>query len=284
LQKLLGIKNRRNMDKQDDFNKKNNGNLPLFIGIVILLIVVAAIISGTVALTFLYYRNSGGWLNELKNVMSSINRIEQSSNTIASIEKVNSDDALDELRDVMADIRRREQADVKPVEKKAVETVEQKSNTIAPIEKINSHGGLNELKDEMSDVKRREQADVKPVEKKAVETVEQKSNTIAPIEKVDPDFGPYMRELQRTIKTNWQPPKDETSNRVVLLFKIRKDGKLMNSSVYKTSGNKKADNAALKAVKESAPFRPLPVEYKGQSVDIQFTFDYNLINLKKERI
>jgi outer membrane biosynthesis protein TonB len=42
-----------------------------------------------------------------------------------------------------------------------------------------------------------------------------------------------------------------------------------------------ADNAALNAVKLAAPFRPLPPEYKGQNIDIQFTFDYNVFGATK---
>ncbi len=92
----------------------------------------------------------------------------------------------------------------------------------------------------------------------------------------EPDFGPYMRELQRRIKMNWNPPKGNESKRVVLLFKIAKDGRLLSCSVFKSSGLPNADKAALDAVKLTAPFKPLPVEYKGSSIDIQFTFDYNV--------
>ncbi|MGN0015655.1 MAG: TonB family protein [Candidatus Gastranaerophilaceae bacterium] len=97
----------------------------------------------------------------------------------------------------------------------------------------------------------------------------------------EPDFGPYMRELQRSIKRNWDPPKGEESRRVVLLFKIARDGRLLNVSVSKSSGLASADKAALAAVKLTAPFKPLPVEYKESSVDIQFTFDYNVFGAKK---
>ena len=91
-----------------------------------------------------------------------------------------------------------------------------------------------------------------------------------------PDFGPYMRDLQRRIKMNWDPPKGNESKRVVLLFKIAKDGRLLSCSVYKSSGLPAADRAALNAVHATAPFRPLPANFKGSSVDIQFTFDYNV--------
>lgn len=92
----------------------------------------------------------------------------------------------------------------------------------------------------------------------------------------EPDFSPYMRDLQRRIKMNWEPPKGRESLRVVLLFKLAKNGNLLSSSVYKSSGDKQADKAALDALLNSMPFKPLPAEFKGKSVDIQFTFDYNV--------
>ena len=97
----------------------------------------------------------------------------------------------------------------------------------------------------------------------------------------EPDFGPYMRELQRRIKLNWDPPKGNESKRVVLLFKIARDGRLLSCKVQKSSGMPSADQAALKAVELTAPFRPLPGDFKGQSIDIQFTFDYNVFNASR---
>jgi len=95
-------------------------------------------------------------------------------------------------------------------------------------------------------------------------------------QKNEPDFGPYMRELQRRIKHNWHPPKGNESRRIIVLFKVSKAGKLLSLKTIKSSGVFAADVAALKAVNISAPFRPLPKECKDKSVDIQFTFDYNV--------
>ncbi len=99
----------------------------------------------------------------------------------------------------------------------------------------------------------------------------------------EPDFGPYMKELQRRIKMNWEPPKDNESKQVVLLFSIARDGRLLNVKVQKSSGLQTADEAAINAVKLTAPFRPLPPEFKGEKVDIQFTFDYNVLGINAER-
>ncbi len=97
----------------------------------------------------------------------------------------------------------------------------------------------------------------------------------------EPDFGPYMRELQRRIKLNWDPPKGNESKTVVLLFKIAKDGRLLSSKVHRSSGLPSADQAALKVVELTAPFRPLPADFKGQSIDIQFTFDYRVFGASR---
>ncbi len=97
----------------------------------------------------------------------------------------------------------------------------------------------------------------------------------------EPDFGPYMRELQRRIKTNWDPPKGDESKRVVLVFKIGKQGELLSCSVFKSSGLPNADKAAIYAVQSTAPFKPLPADFKGQNIDIQFTFDYNVLGASR---
>jgi len=97
----------------------------------------------------------------------------------------------------------------------------------------------------------------------------------------EPDFGPYMRDLQQKIKRNWEPPKGEESRRVVILFTIARDGRLLSKKIVKSSGLSNADKAAMSAVELSAPFKPLPAEYRESSVDIQFTFDYNVFSARR---
>lgn len=91
----------------------------------------------------------------------------------------------------------------------------------------------------------------------------------------DVDFGPYMADLQRRIKKHWFPPKGNESKRVVVVFKVHSGGELSNLHLDHSSGVAIADNAALKAVEDAAPFRPLPAG-APDAVDIQFTFDYNV--------
>lgn len=92
----------------------------------------------------------------------------------------------------------------------------------------------------------------------------------------EPDFGPYIAELQRRIRRNWAPPVEDRSKRVVALFKISRDGRLISLRIQQSSGSPAADQAAMAAVKASAPFRNLPPNYRGNDIDVQFIFDYEI--------
>lgn len=93
----------------------------------------------------------------------------------------------------------------------------------------------------------------------------------------EPDFGPFMMELRRKIKRNWHPPRGNESKKVILIFKVAKDGRLLQLNIKRSSGNPDADDAALQAVRMSAPFRQLPPEYQESSINIEFSFEYNVI-------
>ncbi|MDX2086014.1 MAG: energy transducer TonB [Candidatus Melainabacteria bacterium] len=100
----------------------------------------------------------------------------------------------------------------------------------------------------------------------------------------EPDFGPYIAELQRRIKRNWAPPSDNRNKRIVALFTIGRDGRLLAVNIQQSSGVQIADEAAIRAVKASAPFRPLPVNFRGSDIDVQFIFDYNVYTGKSSGI
>jgi TonB family protein len=101
------------------------------------------------------------------------------------------------------------------------------------------------------------------------------SSNPSPAKEPPVDFGPYMKALQRKIKGNWHPPKGLESKQVVVIFSISREGQLSRLRVVGSSGVEKADQAAMEAVTKSPPFDPLP---KGapESIDIQFTFEYNV--------
>jgi TonB family protein len=99
----------------------------------------------------------------------------------------------------------------------------------------------------------------------------------------EPDFGPYIAELQRRIKRNWAPPTEDRNKRVVIVFHISRDGRLLSMHMKGTSGSPTADQAAMAAVRLSAPFRPLPPGYRGNDIPVEFTFDYQVFGGSRMR-
>ena len=92
------------------------------------------------------------------------------------------------------------------------------------------------------------------------------------------DFGPFMLEMQRRIKKNWYPPRSTKSLKLVTLFKVDHDGKISNVKVTEPAqeAESSADtSAALKAINETR-LPPLPPNAES-SVDVQFTFTYNIL-------
>lgn len=98
----------------------------------------------------------------------------------------------------------------------------------------------------------------------------------------DVDFGPYMAALQKAIKRSWFPPKGDETKRVVAIFQVKKNGDIGKLRIDKSSGVSRADQAALRAVRNASPFQPLP-DGSPPNVDIQFTFDYNVYKKGENR-
>lgn len=89
------------------------------------------------------------------------------------------------------------------------------------------------------------------------------------------DWAAYMKRVERKIELNWIPKKESQDRITTIVFKINKNGELVSYKVLKSSGSAAADEIAIDALRISAPFAPLPSEYKGNEIDIEFTFDYH---------
>ena len=96
----------------------------------------------------------------------------------------------------------------------------------------------------------------------------------------DLEFSKYMEGVQNKIKSNWGIHSYQIKSDIetIARFKVAKDGRLLDCSIIKPSGEKEYDKKALKAIWLSLPFAPLPKSYTGESVDIFFTFSLNKQN------
>lgn len=85
-------------------------------------------------------------------------------------------------------------------------------------------------------------------------------------------FEPYFDNLYKDISEQWKPKTYNDTLECEVSFTIAKDGKLLNTKIFNSSGNSKFDNEAVKTIKYNAPFQPLPKEFNGRNLEIFFTF------------
>jgi TonB family protein len=64
--------------------------------------------------------------------------------------------------------------------------------------------------------------------------------------------------------------------RVIIQFSIAKDGRVPKLVIVGHSGTDALDRAAVAGISASNPFPPLPSEFAGGQVRLQFTFAYNM--------
>lgn len=84
-------------------------------------------------------------------------------------------------------------------------------------------------------------------------------------------FTYYLRQVTGRIEENWVRPSGNLG-RVIVYFRIRRDGSIVEPQVYESSRNQAVDMLAAAAVKRAEPFPPLPVEFGGDYLGIYLCF------------
>jgi TonB family protein len=95
------------------------------------------------------------------------------------------------------------------------------------------------------------------------------------------DFGPYLARVVWAVRRNWYSMIPVSARlgqkgRVAIVFEIRRDGSVPELRLVASSGADPLDRAALGAIRASNPFPPLPEEFTGPSLVLQFIFLYNM--------
>jgi TonB family protein len=96
------------------------------------------------------------------------------------------------------------------------------------------------------------------------------------------DFGPYMNQVVNRVRYNWYSLIPEAARfrqlrgRVVIIFTITKTGIVADERIVADSGSLPLDRAALSSILASNPFPPIPDDFDGDSLVLQFTFLYNV--------
>ncbi len=96
------------------------------------------------------------------------------------------------------------------------------------------------------------------------------------------DFGSryswYVDTVRRKVSENWMKyevdPNVSSARRVYIYFEIDRSGAPRNIRVEQSSGIPTLDISAMRALQRIDTFGPLPGDYSGNRVSVEFWFDY----------
>jgi TonB family protein len=95
------------------------------------------------------------------------------------------------------------------------------------------------------------------------------------------NFGPYLARVVYIVRRNWYAVIPESARlgekgRVALVFEIIKDGSVPQLRLLASSGSPALDQAALASIRASNPFPPLPRQFTGNHLVLEFIYFYNM--------
>lgn len=96
------------------------------------------------------------------------------------------------------------------------------------------------------------------------------------------DFRPYLMQVLGAVRRNWFAVIPESARlgmsrgRVLIQFSVARNGSVPKLVIAGPSGAPPLDRAAVAGISASNPFPPLPDEFTGSDIRLQFTFLYNM--------
>ncbi len=96
------------------------------------------------------------------------------------------------------------------------------------------------------------------------------------------DFRPYLLQLLNSVRRNWYAVIPESARlgmergRVAVQFAVDQNGDVPKLVIASSSNSQPLDRAAVAGVSASLPFPPLPRDFTGDEIRLQFVFLYNI--------
>ncbi|HLK34139.1 MAG TPA: TonB family protein [Terriglobales bacterium] len=92
-------------------------------------------------------------------------------------------------------------------------------------------------------------------------------------------YGWYVNVVRNKVSENWLKyeidPRITTAARCYVTFDIVRSGQPTNIRIEQSSGVPSLDQSAIRALQRIDTFGPLPADYSGSRVSVEFWFDYH---------
>ena len=121
------------------------------------------------------------------------------------------------------------------------------------------------------------------VAKRSIEKEKTRSNSGVTFSTRELKYYSYMMRLKHRIESIWVYPEEAARRGIYgdlwISFTIKKDGSLGEVKLLRTSGYPELDRAAMRALKDGAPYWPLPEKWKIDALTVKGHFIYNLYGM-----
>ena len=92
-------------------------------------------------------------------------------------------------------------------------------------------------------------------------------------------YGWYVQVIQKKVSENWLKyevdPRITSAKRVYITFDVARDGHPYNVQVEQSGGVPSLDTSATRALQRIDTFGPLPADYSGSKISVEYWFDYS---------
>ncbi|MBW2015614.1 MAG: TonB family protein [Deltaproteobacteria bacterium] len=103
----------------------------------------------------------------------------------------------------------------------------------------------------------------------------------------DERYVTYARVIKKRILRRWHYPIEAKENliegRLLLLFRLNRNGHLIGLRVLESSGHQILDREAQRAVKAASPFPPFPSHVRVSRLNIKANFDYRIASHRPQK-
>jgi len=119
-----------------------------------------------------------------------------------------------------------------------------------------------------------------PISEALTESAQEEEEATISLDTTDTLYYPYAKMLKERIQRHWIYPvaarEKYVQGALLIIFRLERNGHLVNSRVARSSGHRILDNASIKAIELASPFPPFPETIPVQFLNINASFAYRL--------
>lgn len=119
-----------------------------------------------------------------------------------------------------------------------------------------------------------------PISQAPMENAQEKEEATISLDTKDTIYYPYAKAVKERLQQHWAYPaaarESYVQGNLLIIFRLERNGHLVNSRIARSSGYQILDGSSLKAIELASPFPPFPDTIPVQFLNINASFTYQL--------